>query len=101
MSDKSRQASQTHGRKPPFLACYDYGMGGVWLLLDAPSWEAAQNAYPEFIVFMGRPELMTEDDELEYRTDCERIGYRWNIADPPTGWLKEFFDREPSQGISP
>jgi len=50
-------------------------------------------AYPEFIVFETRPEWMTEEEELEFRSDCERIGYRWDINKPPTGWLKEFFDR--------
>lgn len=78
----------------PFLACYDYGMGGVWLLLDAPSQDAAQRAYPEFTVFPTRPDWMTEEDEIEYRTDCERNGYRWDISKPPTGWLKEFVERK-------
>ncbi len=77
-----------------FLTCYDYGGGGVWLLLEAPSREAAQSAYPEFTVFETRPDWMKEEEEAEYRADCERIGYRWNINSPPTGWLKEFFDRK-------
>lgn len=77
----------------PFLTCYDYGTGGVWLLLDAPTFDAARLAYPEFIVFETRPEWMTDEEELEFRSDCERIGYRWDINEPPTGWLKECFDR--------
>ena len=48
-----------------FLTCYDYGGGGVWLLLEAPSREAAQDAYPEFTVFETRPDWMTEEEELE------------------------------------
>lgn len=72
-----------------YLACYDYGTGGVWLLLDAPSFEAASAAWPELVVFESRPEWMSEEDEKEYRSDCERIGYKWDIEMPATGWLKE------------
>jgi len=77
----------------PFLACYDYGSGGVWLLLDAPTVDAARLAYPEFVVFEKRPDWMTEEEELEIRADRERLGYRWDINEQPGGWLKEFFDR--------
>ncbi len=77
----------------PFLTCYDYGSGGVWLLLDAPTIDAARLAYPEFIVFETRPDWMTDEEEFEFRSDCERLSYRWNIKEPPSGWLKEFFDR--------
>ena len=84
---------------PAFLTCYDYGTGGVWLLLDAPSQEAAQAAYPEFIVFRSRPDWMTEADEIEFRNTCDRVGYHWDISKPQTGWLKEFYERkeEPTQ----
>jgi len=77
-----------------FLTCYDYGMGGIWLLLDAPSHEVAQRAYPNLIVFETRPDWMDEKNEAEYRANCERIGYRWNVEEPPTGWLKNLVDGE-------
>jgi hypothetical protein len=77
-----------------FLACYDYGTGGVWLLLDAPSHEAAQRAYPELIVYETRPKWMNGTEESEYRDRCIRIGYRWNILEAPTGWLKKYAEGE-------
>ena len=80
-----------------YLTCYDYGTGGVWLLLEATSHEAAQRAYPNLIVFETRPEWMSDQDEIEYRADCERIGFHWNVEVPPTGWLKNYIDRETSK----
>lgn len=77
-----------------YLTCYDYGSGGVWLLLDAPSHEIAQSVYPDLIVFATRPDWMNDEEEAEYRADCERIGFRWNVEEPPTGWLKNYVDRE-------
>jgi hypothetical protein len=76
----------------PFLACYDYGQGGVWLLLDAPSLEDAQRAYPELTVFASRPAWMSEVQEAEYRASCERAAYRWHI-NQPAGWLEQHFPR--------
>ena len=72
----------------PFLACYDYGQGGVWLLLDAPSSAAAQRAFPGLRVFEGRPRWMSSSEEAEYRAHCEQTGFRWNI-DEPQGWLEQ------------
>jgi hypothetical protein len=76
----------------PFIACYDYGQGGVWLLLDAPSFEDAQRAYPELTVFASRPAWMSEAQEAEYRASCERAAFCWHI-DQPAGWLKQHFSR--------
>lgn len=43
-----------------YLTCYSYGTGGVWLLLDAPSHEVAQRAYPDLIVFPTHPDWMND-----------------------------------------
>jgi hypothetical protein len=72
-----------------YLACYDYGQGGVWLILDAPSHAAAQAAFPDLRVFEKRPEWMSEVQEAEYRARCERAGFRWNIQ-APSGWLQQY-----------
>ena len=77
-----------------FLTCYDYGTGGVWLLLDAPSHEIAQRTYPDLTVFEVRPDWMGVEEENVYRANCERIGFRWNVEEPPTGWLKNYVDRK-------
>jgi hypothetical protein len=72
-----------------FLACYDYGQGGVWLLLDAPSHTAAQKAFPAITVYESRPAWMSDTEEAEYRAKSESIGFRWHI-NQPTGWLQQF-----------
>jgi hypothetical protein len=75
-----------------FLACYDYGQGGVWLLLDAASAEEAQSAYPELTVFSSRPAWMSEAQECEYRASCEQAAFRWHVHQPG-GWLAQHFPR--------
>ena len=77
-----------------FLACYDYGQGGVWLVLDAPSHREAQQAFPGLTVFETRPSWMSEVQEVEYRANCESSGFRWN-ADRPSGWLLKHFSQTP------
>jgi hypothetical protein len=70
-----------------FLAVYDYGQGGVWLLLDAPSLEVARGAFPMLTVFEARPEWMSEECEASLRSDCQAKGFRWNALEAPSGWL--------------
>lgn len=79
-----------------YLAVYDYGQGGIWLLLDAPSCAEAQDAFPQFTVYATRPSWMSDETEAEYREQCEKSGYRWSILSPPTGWLKQLVESEPS-----
>jgi len=76
-----------------FLAVYDYGQGGVWLVLEAPSLAEAQAAFPQLKVFETRPEWMSEADEAAYRERCESTGFRWNVHSPPTGWLKQLIEQ--------
>jgi len=71
-----------------YLACYGYGQGGVWLLLDAPSHAQAQAAFPGLAVFEERPKWMSESEERVYRQGCEANGFRWHI-NRPSGWLQQ------------
>ncbi len=77
---------------PPqaFLAVYDYGQGGVWLLLEAPSSEAAKAKFPGLTVFDARPGWMSEQQEQQLRSKCEETGFRWGVQAEPTGWLLYF-----------
>lgn len=34
-----------------FLVCYDYGTGGVWYRMRAPSAQSLREAFPDFVVF--------------------------------------------------
>jgi hypothetical protein len=55
-----------------FLACYDYGTGGLWWFLKAQSAEDIRCAAPKLTVFDAVPEWMSaqhwgkiESDDLE------------------------------------
>jgi hypothetical protein len=71
----------------PYLCCYDYGQGGVWLLADAASPEEVTSKYPGLKVFTERPTWMTSEDETKLRRELEDTGFHWNVRLPPTGWL--------------
>jgi hypothetical protein len=45
---------------PSFLVGFDYGMGGVWGLVNAPSEAEIKTIYPELKVVHERPVWMTE-----------------------------------------
>jgi hypothetical protein len=40
---------------PSFLACYDYGQGGVWLYVRGESPEAIRQTYPRLTVYEVPP----------------------------------------------
>lgn len=65
-----------------FLIAYDYGMGGLWGVIDAASEEEIKSKYPELMIVRDRPGWMTQArfDEL-----CQRE--RHAIDDPPSGIL--------------
>ncbi len=45
-----------------FLVCYDYGMGGIWRIVRAPSAESIAEKLPELTVFNDRPSWMDNQD---------------------------------------
>lgn len=50
--------------KTPFLAVYDYGQGGIWIVLLAESADQIKERYPELKV-IERPAPSMNDEELE------------------------------------
>lgn len=66
-----------------FLVAYDYGMGGLWGIVDAPSEEEIKKIYPELKVVHERPAWMTD---LIYEKIRARGPY--DIYGPPEGLLK-------------
>jgi hypothetical protein len=46
--------------KRAYLSVYDYGAGGLWLVVLAPSRKAIERKYPFLDVLEGRPEWMTD-----------------------------------------
>jgi hypothetical protein len=70
--------------KRPFLAVNDYGMGGIWLYIDASSTAEVEQLYPELKVFSEPPDFLTPE-ELE-RIESE---LHFDIDEPPRDYLAE------------
>jgi hypothetical protein len=68
--------------KREFLVSHDYGMGGVWAVINARSPEEITQKYPMLGVQTQRPDWMTDD---VYKRIA--AGLTLDIDDPPTGWL--------------
>lgn len=70
--------------KQEFFALYDYGQGGLWVILRAESAEQIRRKYPELEVFEGLPPMLDESTLSVVRG----AGVR-DIDDPPDGWLAD------------
>lgn len=74
--------------KRPYLVVHDYGMGGIWMYIDAASGEEIKRVYPELTVFERPPDFLTEqqlasiDQELHFDLEAAPTGY---LADLVTG----------------
>ena len=65
--------------KKPFLVVYDYGMGGIWCVVNARSAGEIRSKYPDLKVVPHRPQWMTDEH-------YPRPEMRFDIDDP-RGWL--------------
>jgi hypothetical protein len=72
-----------HVEDQEWLIAYDYGMGGLWGVMIAPSAEAIRAKYPELSVVDERPRWMTEERYAKLRSDP-----LWLDDEVPTGLLK-------------
>jgi len=52
-----------------FLACYDYGQGGVWFYVEGENIDHVSRAYPELIFFSTDPPWWNEENERAARTN--------------------------------
>ena len=68
--------------KKPHLVVYDYGMGGVWALVNAHSSAEITERYPILLVVETRPAWMKKDDYR--RIEATRS---FDIDDPTPQWL--------------
>ena len=68
--------------KRPFLCCYEYGMGGVWVFIRAGTRDEITTKFPQLTVVEERPEWMTPENEPGDDMTFD--------VDSPTGWLKLF-----------
>lgn len=46
-----------------YLVCYDYGMGGLWAVIESPSGGAIIDKYPEVLIVDQRPAWL---NDVEY-----------------------------------
>lgn len=55
--------------KRPFLVAYDYGMGGLWGVIDARSEGEIHAKFPELSILEERPPWMTQEryEEIFHR----------------------------------
>ena len=85
----------------PLLACYDYGQGSIWLLIDAHTEEAARTAYPYLTYFTPHPPWMGAEEAASLRRDLDAKNFRWSIDAEPTGWLLSAAEEQPSPALPP
>ena len=67
----------------PFLVVYDYGMGGLWGVLMAPSAAAIKVKYPELGIASGPPPWMSRE-----RFEALSEDPLWLDDEPPQGLLR-------------
>lgn len=63
----------------PYLVCHDYGTGGLWWWIAAPSPEAITEKYQDVLVFAKPPSWWTPAQD--------RATERRLLDDPDTGAL--------------
>jgi hypothetical protein len=56
--------------QPEYLVAYDYGMGGLWAVMIAPSAEAITAECPELVIVEERPTWMDDDRYGQLRDDA-------------------------------
>ncbi len=76
--------------KNEYLCVYDYGMGGIWLVMSARSPDEIEKRFPGITAYADKPEWMKQEEKTEYFSRCKEKGFRWDIDDEPTGWLKTY-----------
>jgi hypothetical protein len=72
-------------QKKLFLTVYDYGMGGIWVVISAHTEKQITVKYPLFTVMSTRPDWM---DDAQYLKILEN--WFFDIDDEPSGWLLDF-----------
>ncbi len=67
-----------------FIGMYDYGQGGLWVVIRAESAAQVRQKYPQLQVFEGAPPMLDESTLAVIRSKGVQ-----DIDDPPSGWLAE------------
>lgn len=67
-----------------FFSLYDYGQGGLWVIIRADSAAQVRDKHPQLEVFEGVPPMLDDATVAIIR----RAGVQ-DIDEPPTGWLAD------------
>jgi hypothetical protein len=68
-------------RQRPYLVAYDYGAGGVWAYVVAPSREAISQLYPELTIFdVPPPWWTTEFEKYTHTYALDELPEKWAMA---------------------
>ena len=81
--------------KTTFLVCYDYGTGGTWGLVDAPSADEITRRFPGLKVILEDPPWLTKMTRSVFDVNCKRAGFHWDIDHPPDIWLRALAQDSP------
>ena len=65
-----------------YLIVHDYGMGGVWGIINANSEQEIRKKYPQVKVIETRPMWMSDADYNDIAS-----AHSFDIDDEPRGWL--------------
>jgi hypothetical protein len=68
-----------------YLVVYDYGTGGIWAVMLAPSKADIERTYPELVIFDEWPAWV---DEAEYVRIRAKTGFRF---DQPDSYWNRFY----------
>ena len=68
--------------KSQILVCYDYGMGGVWGVIEANDANDVIAKYPWLTVFARRPSWMSDEQYADIAATST-----FDIDQPASGWL--------------
>jgi hypothetical protein len=69
--------------KHPFLVVYDYGQGGAWAYVLAPSKECVLKLFPELTIVDETPAWMTKEFQEKLNRQME------DVDDPVFGLLAD------------
>lgn len=78
---------QADPMKRSFLAVDDYGMGGIWLFIDARSPDDITRVYPELKVFPEPPDFLAPEELERIRSELH-----FDIDEPPRDYLAKLVE---------
>ena len=76
-----------------FWSLYNYGQGGLWVVIRAESAAQVRERYPQLEVFEEIPAMLDESTVMTIRRSAVQ-----DIDEPPTGWLADLMSGDQSQG---